>query len=361
MPIATSYYGPRDEDLPPREQGESERQWRVRIRFEAPKKVRVWERSPSPPQARKGISTSIKIQGDENSKRSVVEGKSNHKEKKEKSQPVSRRRRRRSPSSESSSSSSSSSSTSSSSSSEDDRKSRRSKENHGKRNRSPSPEETPRQKKKKHNKLKSKSESNSSKGKLKDGLAEKSDGIDKTMEKPAQACLNAYELEEALHFKKEVQGNKVGFSGTSAGVDDSDDDFGPKPLPQVSELDAGKKVSYGSALLPGEGAAIAQFVQQNMRIPRRGEIGWQAEEIESLEDQGYVMSGSRHKRMNAVRLRKENQVYSAEEKRALALITMEERQQKENKIIGDFRSMLTQRLKSNDNNAGSGSDGNVSA
>jgi hypothetical protein len=38
-------------------------------------------------------------------------------------------------------------------------------------------------------------------------------------------------------------------------------------------------------------------------------------------------------------------VYSAEEKRALALITFEEKQQKDNKIIGDFRQMLTQRLK----------------
>lgn len=101
-------------------------------------------------------------------------------------------------------------------------------------------------------------------------------------------------------------------------------------------------MSYGGALLPGEGAAIAQYVQQNMRIPRRGEIGWSGKEIESLETQGYVMSGSRHKRMNAVRLRKENQVYSAEEKRALAMITFEEKQQKENKVISDFRTMLVQ-------------------
>ena len=105
-------------------------------------------------------------------------------------------------------------------------------------------------------------------------------------------------------------------------------------------------MSYGGALLPGEGAAIAQYVQQNMRIPRRGEIGWSGQEIESLEMQGYVMSGSRHKRMNAVRIRKENQVYSAEEKRALAMITFEEKQQKENKIIGDFREMLSQRRSS---------------
>ena len=45
-----------------------------------------------------------------------------------------------------------------------------------------------------------------------------------------------------------------------------------------------------------------------MRIPRRGEVGWQGEEIERLEDLGYVMSGNRHKRMNAIRIRKENQV-----------------------------------------------------
>ena len=45
-------------------------------------------------------------------------------------------------------------------------------------------------------------------------------------------------------------------------------------------------MSYGKALLPGEGAAIAQFVQQNLRIPRRGEIGWSGTEIEGLESQG---------------------------------------------------------------------------
>ena len=102
-------------------------------------------------------------------------------------------------------------------------------------------------------------------------------------------------------------------------------------------------VSYGGALLPGEGDAIAQYVQKNMRIPRRGEVGWGGNEIEHLENAGYVMSGSRHKRMNAVRLRKENQVYSAEEKRALALITMEENEQRENKLLQDFREMLQAR------------------
>ena len=116
-------------------------------------------------------------------------------------------------------------------------------------------------------------------------------------------------------------------------------------------------MNYGGALRPGEGEAIAQFVQQNMRIPRRGEIGWKADEIESLENHGYVMSGSRHKRMNAIRLRKENQVYSAEEKRALAMITFEEKQQKENKVVGEFRKMLTQRIRESGlNDVGSGNE-----
>jgi len=38
-----------------------------------------------------------------------------------------------------------------------------------------------------------------------------------------------------------------------------------------------------------------------------------------------VMSGSRHKRMNAIRIRKENQIYSAEEQRALKELNMEEK------------------------------------
>ena len=72
--------------------------------------------------------------------------------------------------------------------------------------------------------------------------------------------------------------------------------------------------SYGHALLPGEGDAMAEYVKMGKRIPRRGEIGLTSNEIESFEMAGYVMSGSRHRRMEAVRLRKENQVYSADEK-----------------------------------------------
>ncbi|KAL0590054.1 hypothetical protein ABG067_001694 [Albugo candida] len=119
--------------------------------------------------------------------------------------------------------------------------------------------------------------------------------------------------------------------------------IGPQPL-QESNESSSNSLSYGKALLPGEGAAIAQFVQKNMRIPRRGEVGWNGQEIEQLEDLGYVMSGSRHKKMNAVRIRKENQVYTAEEKRALALINFEEKQQREHAIMSQFRDMLTERL-----------------
>lgn len=51
--------------------------------------------------------------------------------------------------------------------------------------------------------------------------------------------------------------------------------------------------SYGGALRPGEGAAIASFVQAGQRIPRRGEVGLSSEQIENFEKAGYVMSGSR--------------------------------------------------------------------
>ena len=104
---------------------------------------------------------------------------------------------------------------------------------------------------------------------------------------------------------------------------------------------------YGGALRPGEGDAIAQFVQSGKRIPRRGEVGMSAEEIESFEQMGYVMSGSRHKRMNAVRMRKENQVYSAEEKRALAMFNYEEKQKRESQMLADFRQLIQNKLGDN--------------
>jgi len=123
---------------------------------------------------------------------------------------------------------------------------------------------------------------------------------------------------------------------------DSSSDEGPQQLPEVAAA-ATKESAYGGALMPGEGSAIAAYVQKNLRIPRRGEVGWSGQEIEQLENLGYVMSGSRHRKMNAVRIRKENQVYSAEEKAALARVNYEEKQQKEQKLMAEFRDMLQQR------------------
>lgn len=44
--------------------------------------------------------------------------------------------------------------------------------------------------------------------------------------------------------------------------------------------------SFGKALLPGEGAAMAAYIADGKRIPRRGEIGLRPDEITNYEDQG---------------------------------------------------------------------------
>ncbi|ESP05051.1 hypothetical protein LOTGIDRAFT_109358, partial [Lottia gigantea] len=105
---------------------------------------------------------------------------------------------------------------------------------------------------------------------------------------------------------------------------------------------------YGHALLPGEGAAMAAYIAEGKRIPRRGEIGLESNEIEQFENMGYVMSGSRHRRMEAVRLRKENQIYSADEKRALANFNHEERAKRETKILSQFREMVSRKTQNQD-------------
>jgi hypothetical protein len=103
--------------------------------------------------------------------------------------------------------------------------------------------------------------------------------------------------------------------------------------------------SFGHALLPGEGEAMAKYVAEGKRIPRRGEIGLTSDEIQSFEDQGYVMSGSRHRRMEAVRIRKENQIYSADDKLALAQYNHAERLKREAKILTGFRALVHQKTK----------------
>jgi hypothetical protein len=96
-------------------------------------------------------------------------------------------------------------------------------------------------------------------------------------------------------------------------------------------------ISRFKDMLPGEAAAMALYAAKGERIPRRGEVGLDSNRIEEFETSGYVMSGNRNKKMNAVRLRKENQVISAEEKRAILNLQKEERMKKEGAIISQVR------------------------
>ncbi|KAI3449649.1 hypothetical protein Pfo_006314 [Paulownia fortunei] len=122
------------------------------------------------------------------------------------------------------------------------------------------------------------------------------------------------------------------------------DDINNEVLKFKEIIEAEGHISYGGALRPGEGDAIAQYVQQGKRIPRRGEVGLSAEEISKFEGLGYVMSGSRHQRMNAIRIRKENQVYSAEDKRALAMFNYEEKAKREQKVMADLQRLVQRHI-----------------
>lgn len=124
-------------------------------------------------------------------------------------------------------------------------------------------------------------------------------------------------------------------------VHSSDEEVGPQPISGPGRLNTG---AYGGALRKGEGAAMAAFVEEGARIPRRGEIGMNSDIIEKFEQAGYVMSGSRHKRMNAVRIRKENQVITAEEKRAILHLQATEKAKRENEIVASFRELVDNKL-----------------
>jgi hypothetical protein len=73
---------------------------------------------------------------------------------------------------------------------------------------------------------------------------------------------------------------------------EDDIDVGPTPL-NLNDHKLNER-SYGGALLAGEGSAMAAYVQDGKRIPRRGEIGLESEQIEKFENAGFVMSGSRY-------------------------------------------------------------------
>lgn len=142
---------------------------------------------------------------------------------------------------------------------------------------------------------------------------------------PSDSSANSSSEEEIVWEEKKVVDENV--------------ELGPVRPAQAAAVE-GAALDFGRNLLPGEGSAMAQYVQSNKRIPRRGEVGMTAEEIESFENLGYVMSGSRHQRMNAVRLRKESQIYSAEEKRLLAMYNYEEKASKEAKVLSSLRNLV---------------------
>ena len=134
--------------------------------------------------------------------------------------------------------------------------------------------------------------------------------------------------------------------GSAFDNDASDDEVGPQPVLAPSTTKKLDERAYGGALLRGEGSAMAAFLQDgtDVRIPRRGEIGLTSGEIDNFESVGYVMSGSRHRRMNAVRMRKENQVISAEEKRGILKLQREERERRETILREEFSELVKEKL-----------------
>ncbi|CAM9949517.1 unnamed protein product [Scytosiphon promiscuus] len=332
---------------------------RLKLRAEARAPRGVWNRSPSPPKKKeaKPVKTTPapvsrkpqrKSRGEERDRKVTRPVKKSRRTDSSKTQ---RRRALSTSSSDSSSSASSSSDSSSSdssgsSSSSDSGSSDSSDEEGNKSKKRPSSPSISAQGKL-SKASRSASPAPSIQGVTEDDVDLNAAGHDKVPSSVEE--MDELDAAEAAQFKADVQGHRQ--------QEESDEEVGPMPVPQLDELqgEGERGVNYGGALLPGEGAAIAQFVQKGLRIPRRGEVGWAGQEIEKLEDSGYVMSGSRHARMNAVRLRKENQVFNAEERRALALIMFEEKQQKENEILGNFRQMLTESSQEGDKPSAEGS------
>lgn len=190
----------------------------------------------------------------------------------------------------------------------------------------------------KRKKSKKSKKKHSKKSKKKKSKSKKKKSKKKHRDSSSSSSSTSGESEEEKWIEKNADNNLARASKPSDLDDDEDgEDFGP-----LSKNNAALSVKdLGRALLPGEGAAMASYVMEGKRIPRRGEIGLTSDEIETFESVGYVMSGSRHRRMEAVRIRKENQIYSADEKRALAMFSREERQKRENKILSQFKEMVT--------------------
>jgi hypothetical protein len=161
------------------------------------------------------------------------------------------------------------------------------------------------------------------------------------MEKYAAQIRQLDDMEASL-FKAwvEVEEAKVAAAEAAAAMVEEEEDVDVGPTLPGQALINKAKANMGGFLLPGEGDRMLEYVASGKRIPRRGEVGLTSDQIESFEKMGYIMSGSRHSRMNAVRMRKENQIYSAEEKAALAMLNFEENKRKEAKLLEDMRQLV---------------------
>ncbi|PNT68281.1 hypothetical protein BRADI_3g38240v3 [Brachypodium distachyon] len=119
---------------------------------------------------------------------------------------------------------------------------------------------------------------------------------------------------------------------------------GPMPMPQPRA--EAQIVKYGGALRPGEGDAMAQFVQQGKRIPRRGEVGLTAEEIQRFEAAGYVMSGRAGTRGSppCASARRTRCTAPRRSARALATFNYEQKAARERKVRDDLRRLVDRAL-----------------
>ncbi|PWA76208.1 hypothetical protein CTI12_AA233600 [Artemisia annua] len=290
----------------------------------------IWNITPSPPRGEYDeveLDEEKEVEGDKEKSRRRKKGKGKSKSSRSKKRR-SRRRRKRKKSSKRSSKRKSRSSSRRSSKRKRRSGSRKSKDSEDSEESSDSEELS------KRKRSRSSSKKRSEKG-SEDSASEKNSGS----ENDAKGKVNVDDGEKPVSESELLAIKEMIESRKKVAVSEDDELVGPKPLPRAEG-----HISYGGALRPGEGDAIAQYVQQGKRIPRRGEVGLSADEISRYENLGYVMSGSRHQRMNAIRIRKENQVYSAEDKRALAMFNYEEKAKREQKVMSDLQRLVQRHI-----------------
>lgn len=166
------------------------------------------------------------------------------------------------------------------------------------------------------------------------------------VDKSAMITTNQDELENLLGKKtfredqRDWSDNNANLSTIGLQDQESNSTIKPKQLEIKFNEREIKKIMQGAKIDKRELELFAPYVQKGKRIPRRGEVGLTSEAIENFEKLGYVMSGSRHKKMTSAREMKEKQIFTVEEKKALAIFNLEEQQRKEINIINNFKKIL---------------------